>query len=128
HSPSLTRQDWLWLIAVWWLAVVTLAWRSLAANGAGPFFLDTDDAMRMVMVRDFLAGQGWYDLVQHRLNTPYGAEIHWSRLIDLPLAALLFLSTQFTDLETAQIVTGTIWPLMLLAILLWLSARVVLEL
>ncbi|MHA6299769.1 hypothetical protein [Devosia sp. CAU 1758] len=127
-SPALTRLDWLWLMAIWTLAVGTLVGRGLFAHGAGPFFLDTDDAMRMVVVRDLLGGQGWYDLVQHRLNTPFGAEIHWSRLIDLPLAGLLWLCLQFTDMHTAQIATGTIWPLLLLGVLLWLSVRVTVEL
>jgi hypothetical protein len=125
---SLTRRDWLWLLAIWAVAVATLVGRGLFANAGGPLFLDTDDAMRMVVARDLLGGQGWYDLVQHRLNTPFGAEIHWSRLIDLPLAGLLLLTSQFADLHTAQIITGTIWPLLLLAVLLWLSVRVTLEL
>ncbi len=127
-SPALNRSDWLWLLAIWALAVATLAGRGLFANGEGPFFLDTDDAMRMVVVRDLLGGQGWYDLVQHRLNAPFGAEIHWSRLIDLPLAGLLWLSLQFTGMHSAQIATGTIWPLLLLGVLLWLSVRVTSEL
>jgi len=42
----------------------------------------TDDAMRLTTVRDLLAGQGWWDHIQHRLNAPYGAEIHWSHLVD----------------------------------------------
>jgi len=128
NSTSLTRQDWLWIVVIWCIAVGTLVWRAFFANPGGPFFLDTDDAMRMVVVRDLLHGQGWYDLVQHRLDTPYGAEIHWSRLVDLPLAAILFLASLFTDMPLAQIVTGTVWPLALLGLLLWLSAKVTLEL
>lgn len=122
------RSDWLALGAVWLVAAATLLARSFYANAGAPFFLDTDDAMRMVVVRDFLGGQAWYDLVQHRLNTPFGAEIHWSRLVDLPLVGLLFLASVFTDPLTAQIVVGTIWPLLLLAILLWLSLRLTREL
>lgn len=127
-SPALTRNDWLWLLAIWGVAVGTMVGRGIFANSGGPFFLDTDDAMRMVVVRDFLNGQGWYDLVQHRLNTPFGAEIHWSRLIDLPLAGLLWLTGLFTSQHNAEIVTGMIWPVLLLGVLLWLSVRVTLEL
>ena len=47
---------------------------------------DTDDNMRMMQVRGLLDGQGWYDLSQYRLNPPVGADIHWSRLVDLPIA------------------------------------------
>ena len=124
----LGRKDWLWLMGVWALAAATLLWRSVNGNAGVPLFLDTDDAMRMVVVRDFLDGQGWYDLIQHRLNTPFGAEIHWSRLVDLPLAGLLWLARQFTDFRSAELVTGMAWPLLLLGVLLWLSTRATLEL
>jgi hypothetical protein len=47
---------------------------------------DTDDNLRMMQVRDLMRGQDWYDLRQYRLNPPFGADIHWSRLVDLPIA------------------------------------------
>jgi hypothetical protein len=50
---------------------------------------DTDDNMRIMQVRALLHGQGWYDLRQYRLNPPFGANIHWSRLVDLPIAGLI---------------------------------------
>jgi len=49
---------------------------------------DTDDNMRMMQVRGLLHGQGWFDLQQHRLA---GSNIHWSRLVDLPIAGLILL-------------------------------------
>ena len=104
------------------LAALILVWRSLSAGAATPLFSDTDDAMRMVVARDVLAGQSWYDPIQHRLNTPFGAEIHWSRLVDVPLAGLLALFTPFLGPDGAIIATGYVWPLLLLALLLWLSA------
>lgn len=127
-TSALGRRDWLWLIGIWALVAATLAWRSLTQGPDVPLFLDTDDAMRMVVVSDFLNGQGWYDHVQHRLNTPFGAELHWSRLVDLPLAALLWFAGRFADPAIAQLITGTAWPLLLLAVLLWLSTRTTLEL
>ena len=42
----------------------------------------------MMQVRALIAGQDWYDLRQHRLNPPFGADIHWSRLVDLPIAGI----------------------------------------
>jgi len=50
---------------------------------------DTDDAMRLTQAIDLVAGQGWSDLTQHRLNPPAGVVMHWSRLADLPLAAVI---------------------------------------
>lgn len=128
-APSASpRLDWRWFSAILALAIVTLVARAMLGRGDAPFFADTDDAMRMVMVRDFLAGQSWYDLVQHRLNTPLGAEMHWSRLVDLPLALLLGGLTPFVGADAAMVLAGTLWPLLLLALLLWLSARIVLDL
>lgn len=49
---------------------------------------DPDDAMRMAQVRDLLGGQAWWDLMQHRINPVHGgALMHWSRLVDMPIAA-----------------------------------------
>ena len=38
---------------------------------------DADDAMRLVEVRDFIAGRGWFDLHEPRLNPLFG-EVDWS--------------------------------------------------
>jgi hypothetical protein len=38
-----------------------------------------------------MAGQGWYDLRQYRFNAPEGADIHWSRVVDLPIAGLILI-------------------------------------
>ncbi len=127
-SAALDRRDWLWLLVIWAMAAGALLLRVVGGNGDAPLFTDTDDAMRVVVVRDFLAGQGWYDSVQHRLNTPHGVEIHWSRLIDLPLAGLLAVFGSVAGPGAAAALTGMVWPLLLLAVLLWLSARITLEL
>lgn len=52
---------------------------------------DTDDNMRFAQVQALLHGQGWYDLRQHRIDPPQGISIHWSRLVDLPIAALILI-------------------------------------
>ena len=82
------------LVARRWKLVVVLVWLAFCAwfifdkyaqirwFGLG----DTDDNMRIMQVRALLNGQGWYDLRQYRLNPPTGANIHWSRLVDLPIA------------------------------------------
>lgn len=82
-------REWKWivligwaLIAAWYLSKYAPAMHYLALG-------DTDDNLRYVQVRDWLAGQGWWDLTQHRMNPPVGGNIHWSRLVDLPIAALM---------------------------------------
>ncbi len=37
---------------------------------------DPDDAMRLVEVRDYLGGQGWFDLHQYRLGPDGGTLMH----------------------------------------------------
>jgi hypothetical protein len=77
---------------------------------------DTDDMMRLVGVRDLLAGQGWFDPVQHRMLPPAGIASHWSRLIDLPLAALILALTPVLGRELAEPAVAALWPLMLFAL------------
>ena len=51
-----------------------------------------DDWMRAAQVRDLLAGQSWWDVSQYRMHPPQGFSMHWSRLVDLPLAAVTLLA------------------------------------
>ena len=110
-----------WALPIVFLIVATiLVVRTILSPG--PLFADTDDAMRLVVVRDFLAGQNWYDLVQHRLDTPFGAEVHWSRFVDLPIATIIYVLTPVLGAGGATIGAAYVWPLTLLAALLAVSA------
>lgn len=70
-----------WFVAVWLGTCVFLVWQRWAPIHwfALP---DTDDNLRIMQVRALLAGQGWFDLRQYRLDPPLGANIHWSRLVE----------------------------------------------
>ena len=86
---------------------------------------DTDDNMRLAQVRAWLGGQGWYDLRQYRLNPPRGFDIHWSRLVDLPLAGLILFFRLFTTDAWAQKLACGVAPLLPLSlVLLGLAATV----
>lgn len=114
------RIDWR-LIALFF--VVTAGGLILRSMYGGlPLVNDTDDAMRLVEVRDFLNGQGWYDLTQHRLDAPYGASMHWSRLIDTPIALLILALRPFTG-AWAETGAAYAYPLLMLLGLLWVSAK-----
>jgi hypothetical protein len=71
---------------------------------------DTDDAMRLVQVRDWLAGQNWFDLHQYRINPPEGLLMHWSRLIDVPVAAFILFFKLFTGADMAERLARLVWP------------------
>src|SRR5450759_4858232 len=106
---------------LWLAATVAIA---LPAINSGVFdAMSTDDAMRLVEVRDWIGGQGWFDLFQHRLDPP-GASMHWSRVVDVPLAALILLLGRLTGTHGAETVTLFLWPLLLLDAELSLVAAV----
>ncbi|HEY8564876.1 MAG TPA: hypothetical protein VIL65_05200 [Beijerinckiaceae bacterium] len=83
---------------------------------------DTDDAMRLVGVRDLLAGQGWFDLIQRRIGSPEGVPMHWSRLVDAPIAALVLLFSPVTGRALAEGLTAALWPALLFGAYLGLLA------
>jgi hypothetical protein len=92
---ELIERHWKWIVLLVWLSFVLghiySEWKNIR------FFdlSDTDDNMRIMQVRALLHGQGWFDLRQYRLNPPFGANIHWSRLVDLPIAGLILLLRPF---------------------------------
>jgi hypothetical protein len=114
------RIDWRLLAAFFVVTAAGLILRSI--YGGTPLIADTDDAMRLVQVRDLLGGQAWYDLTQHRLDTPYGASMHWSRLVDAPIAGLILVLRPFLG-AGAETGAAYAWPLIMLLGLFWLSAK-----
>lgn len=85
-----------------------------------PFWdIGNDDAMRLVQVRDMLNGQGWFDLMQYRMGADGGTFMHWSRLVDLPIAALIWIFSIAMSSEVAEAVTMVVWPILLIGPTLW---------
>jgi len=82
-------------------------------NNTGRTLVDTDDAMRLVQMRDWLSGQGWFDLHQKRMALPY--ESHWSRLVDAGLASVFLFFNAFADQELSERLLRVTWPLLLIA-------------
>jgi len=107
-----------WRPALWqvWLGVSALLVliglpRMLAFSAQDP-----DDYMRLLEVRDWLAGQGWFDVRQYRMDPPLGADMHWSRLVDLPVAAFLLPFGQVLPAHAAQVAAMTAVPLVQLLV------------
>ena len=100
----------LLLSAAWLLVVLQLAlqdWSSLVVAIG-----DSDDAMRLVQVHRFLAGQGWYDLHEARIAPPLGYDSHWSRLIDTGLAGLFLAFRTVVDAPLAERLMLAVWPVL----------------
>jgi hypothetical protein len=121
------------LLDRYWMRLALIAWVLISAwylfdRWPQMRFLalpDTDDNMRLMQVRALLDGQGWYDLRQHRMNPPTGFDIHWSRLVDLPIAGLILLFKPFMGVSWAERAACWIAPLLPLSIaILGLGATV----
>lgn len=122
-SGTETSSTRLWptVLGGWTLAVIVLC-LAFAGAIATLRFPDPDDAMRLLEVRDWLGGQGWWDVGQHRLNGGDFA-MHWSRLVDLPIAAAMLVLDPFFAPTTANRIAMTIVPLLTLLALMAFAAE-----
>ena len=110
------QKNWLSLTLVAWaliaMCIIWQRWPSIWWLSLS----DTDDNMRLMQVRALLGGQGWYDLRQYRLNPPAGFDIHWSRIVDLPIAALILVFKPFVGTVMAEKLACGIAPLLPLSV------------
>lgn len=110
------------MLAGWALAAlvqVVAGWEAIRVRR----FPDADDAMRLLEVRDWLGGQGWFDVAQHRLN---GGDfpMHWSRLVDLPLGGAMVLLRPLLGAPLAEHVALVAVPLLTLLAVMVLVASI----
>lgn len=107
-----------WVVALVALWIGAMAWMLWVRWGGIHWFAlpDTDDNIRMDQVRDWLNGQGWYDLRQYRLNPPGGFDIHWSRFVDLPIAGIILALRPFVGGAMAEKTAVALAPMLPLAI------------
>jgi hypothetical protein len=118
----MTRERlWPVVLGGWGLAAVVLLLVSASAI-AHLWFPDPDDAMRLAQVRDWLTGQSWWDVSQHRLWDGHFA-MHWSRLVDLPLAFTMRLSDPIVGQALSTRIAVTMVPLLTLLVVMALAAE-----
>jgi hypothetical protein len=118
---QLAAQPLFWCL----LATASLV---LMLPGTGPEALvnwlgDTDDAVRLVSVRELLDGAPWFDTTLPRIGAPEPLVSHWSRLIDLPLAALITIFKPLLGTLGAEIATRWLWPVLLFLTLMIIYTR-----
>ncbi len=109
------RQVW----CVWFIVCVGLLAKSLIMGTLGDIGADSDDIMRLVQVRDLYAGQSWFDLMQYRMGAGGGTLMHWSRLVDAPLLALIWLFDLFIPYARAEQLAIIIWPPLSAIFVIW---------
>jgi len=98
---------------------ILLGWSMISAFR----FHDPDDVMRLMEVRDWQAGQSWFDVTQYRLNPPTGFSMHWSRLLDLPLAAVITLLKPWFGQRIAETAAAVVVPMVTLGTVMALVAE-----
>jgi hypothetical protein len=113
HPAAPVLAGWLLMS----LLLVAASWDAIRVR----LFLDADDAMRLLEVRDWLGGQGWFDVAQHRLNRG-DFPMHWSRLIDLPLAGTMLALRPLLGAGGAERVALVLVPLLTLLAVTALAA------
>ncbi|KWV91505.1 hypothetical protein [Erythrobacter sp. YT30] len=115
------------------LIKVALCWAVLSAvllgfhfsKIAGFLSMGPDDVLRLVQVRDLIAGQSWFDATQHRINAADGGvPMHWSRLVDLPLYLTIIVLTPIVGSALAETIAVILVPLITMGLAMMLAARI----
>ena len=126
RALGLLDRHWKLVVLLVWLAFCAMfivqKWTDIRYFALG----DTDDNMRIMQVRALLHGQGWFDLRNYRMDPPYGASIHWSRLVDLPIAGLILGLRPFLGGAAAErwaVAVAPMLPYLLLLFSIGLTAR-----
>lgn len=119
--------------STWWrdfgtaLAAALLAEICWLAGGLGSLARaggDNDSLLRLVEVRDLMSGQGWFDLAQYRMGPDGGFVMHWSRLIDAPIAGIILLVESLGgSAATAETAAKVAWPMLLFCLVLFFIVR-----
>jgi len=85
---------------------------------------DNDSMLTLVEVRDLLAGQSWFDLHQYRMGLSVGFVMHWSRLVDGPIALIIMTCEALgASAETAERAARIFWPTLLYGLTIFVLMR-----
>jgi hypothetical protein len=113
-------------LLIWWICLGAIALVLLNAARTWPHVAsllivsDNDDLMRLVELRDWLGGQGWFDRHQYRVLPPDGIAMHWSRYIDAGIAALLVPASWVLPMSEAELLAVVLWPSLLSCLMILL--------
>ena len=125
--PQAARRDVAHLLRMWLLLAIVILCAS-AGRIAQWQFPDPDDIMRLVQVRDLLAGQGWFDVAQHRVDPLREVPMHWSRLVDIPLYLVIGGLTPLVGQAGAEAVALIAIPLITLLVAMLFTGTVAIRL
>ena len=78
-----------WKVIVWtFLFQIAWSWRYLEPVLVNGELVGPDDFLRFHQIEKWMNGQNWYEMTAYRMFPPEGADIHWSRLVDVPVATI----------------------------------------
>lgn len=124
RRPAFTPELLMRVALAWAMICALLLVTNLRAILAYEF-PDPDDTLRLLQVRDLLAGQGWFDVAQHRIDAVNGGvAMHWSRLVDLPIAAVVLALRGMLGQTGAETAALVVVPLLTFGIAMLLAARI----
>lgn len=124
RRPAFTPELLVRVALAWLMISALLIVTNLSAILAYQF-PDPDDTLRLLQVRDLLAGQAWFDLTQHRIDAVHGGvTMHWSRLVDLPIAAVVLALRWLIGQGAAETAALIFVPLATMAVALLLAGRI----
>ncbi|MGL4490852.1 MAG: hypothetical protein ACRCU5_15540 [Rhizobiaceae bacterium] len=111
--PQRTNMQSHWVILLASIITATvynlIGLAGIASSTDYGYLQSTDDLVRMVTVRDWIAGQSWFDPVLHKLGYEPGTVMHWSRLIDAPIRFLVGLGNLFVS-GSGERFAAFVWP------------------
>lgn len=125
-NPDFKTRDFVKRVGLVWLAIASLVGLINACAVFSARFPDPDDIMRLLQVRDLLDGQAWLDAHQYRVDAANGGVLmHWSRLVDVPLAIVIGALTPLIGSAAAETSALILIPLITMGIAMLLAARIV---
>ncbi len=82
-----------------------------------------DDFLRMSQIRAWMNGQNWFDMTAYQMVPPSGGDVHWSRIVDVPVAGMMWVFGLFLDQRLAENLASIVWPFALMAatLLVWVE-------
>jgi len=107
-------------MVILWTLLFQLAWHyaRIPLLFSDMAMWDSDDFLRLHQVRNWMAGAGWFDVQVPRMAALPGTDIvgdmHWSRLVDVPIAGMIWFFDLFTTTQMAEKLAIVIWPNLLL--------------
>jgi hypothetical protein len=122
-QDKMANRTFYGLVLLIWLvvsaALLVMVRDQIASGSLG----DPDNYMRLVQVRDWLNGQAWADVTQHRMNPPTGGDLHWSRLVDMPIALIILALRPLVGQGMAELAALIAVPALLYLALMTVMAR-----